>query len=164
MELPHSSAFGIEVPKQNIKLTQQWLNKQLADTSMEKVYEVDFEVNAEDLEASTFQLLDHNKTLWGHGVDEPLFAITNLHITPENAKVCGKKQDTIQIYDEETDVKYVMFFCKEDNELLQWIGNNWGDQEADVTVIGTLGINLYEGKFSSQVNIKDFNITNTIQN
>ena len=156
----HNSAFGIEIPKENIELVKQWLNKQLADISMEKVYNVDFEVDAEDLDVLMFQTLDHNKTLWGHGVDEPVFAIKNLHISSENSKVCGKRQDTIQIYDEETDVKYVMFFCKENNELLQWISNNWGDQEADVTIVGTLGLNLYEGKLNSQVNIKDFTIQN----
>lgn len=156
----HNSAFGISIPVDNIDLVQQWLNEQLADVSMEKVYEVDFEVDSEDLEMSMFQTLDYNKTLWGHGIHEPLFAINNLHISSENAKVCGKKQDTIQIYNEETNVKYVMFFCKEDNELLQWINNNWGDQEADITVIGTLGLNLYEGKLDCQVNIKDFTIQN----
>lgn len=156
----HNSAFGIEIPKENIELVKQWLNEQLIDISMEKIYNVDFEVDAEDLDVLMFQTLDHNKTLWGHGIHEPLFVIRNLHISSENAKVCGKRQDTIQIYDEETDVKYVMFFCKEDNELLQWISNNWGDQEADITIVGTLGLNLYEGKLSSQVNIKDFTIQN----
>ena len=160
----HNSAFGIEIPKDNVELTQQWLNEQLANVSMEKIYEVDFEIDSNELETFMFQTLDHNKTLWGHSVDEPLFAITNLHISSDNAKVCGKKQDTIQIYDETTGVKYVMFFCKEDNKLLQWISNNWGDQEANITVIGTLGLNSYEGKLNSQVNIKDFNIINTIQN
>ena len=156
----HNSAFGISIPKDNIELVQQWLNEQLADVSMEKVYEVDFETDSADLEMSMFQILDNNKTLWGHGVSEPLFAIQNLHICAENAKVCGKKRDTIQIYDEATNVKYVMFFCKEDNELLQWINNNWGDQEADITVIGKLGVNLYEGRLDCQVNIKDFTIQN----
>jgi single-stranded-DNA-specific exonuclease len=156
----HPGAFGISIPIENIERVQQWLNEQLADVSMEKVYNVDFEVDAEDLDTFMFQTLDHNKTLWGHGVDEPVFAIKNLHISSENSKVCGKRQDTIQIYDEETNVKYVMFFCKENNELLQWISNNWGDQEADVTVVGTLGLNLYEGKLNSQVNIKDFTIQN----
>ena len=160
----HNSAFGISIPKENVSLVQQWLNEKLTDTSMEKIYNVDFEVDAEDLSIYMFQTMDHNKTLWGHGVDEPLFAITNLHISSENARLCGKKQDTIQIYDETTDVKYVMFFCDDDNELLQWISNNWGDQEADIVIIGTLGLNLYEGKLNCQVNIKDFKIINTIQN
>ena len=160
----HNSAFGIEIPKDNVKFARQWLNERLADVSMEKVYNVDFEIDAENLEVSMFQTLDYNKALWGHGVDEPLFAIKNLHISAENAKICGKKQDTIQIYDNENDIKYVMFFCKEDNELLQWISNNWGDQEADITVIGKLGLSMYEGRLDSQVIIKDIRIDNTIQN
>ena len=42
---------------------------------------VDFEINAEDLDTLMFQTMDHNKTLWGHGVEEPLFVIKNLHIS-----------------------------------------------------------------------------------
>lgn len=160
----HNSAFGIGIPKDNVQAVQKWLNEKLADTSMTKVYNVDFEVNAEELEPEMFQMLDMNKTLWGHGLDEPLFAITNLHISTDNARVCGKNMDTVQIYDEIADVKYVMFFCKADNKLVQWISNNWGDQEADITVIGTLGVSYYEGKYDSQVVIKDVQITNTIQN
>lgn len=160
----HNSAFGISIPVENVGLVRQWLNEKLEDVSMEKVYNVDFELESDELDPFMFQTLDCNKTLWGHGVDEPLFAIKNLHITSDNAKVCGKNQDTIQIYDDDMDVKYVMFFCKEDNELLQWISNNWGDQEADITVIGKLGLSLYEGRLDSQVIIKDVRIDNTIQN
>lgn len=157
----HSSAFGIEIPVENIDLVKQWMNEQLSDVSMEKVYDVDFEVDADELNPMIFQTLDNNKTLWGHGVGEPLFAIKNLHISSENSRVAGKGQDTIQIYDDETEVKYVMFLCKDDNELLQWVSNNWGDQEADITVIGTLGLSLYNGNIDRQVVIKDFKINNT---
>lgn len=160
----HNSAFGIGIPLENVELTKQWLNEKLSDVSMDKVYTVDFEIAADDLEPFMFQTLDLNKTLWGHGLDEPKFAITNLHISSENARVCGKNSDTVQIYDDITNVKYVMFFCKEDNKLVQWISNNWGDQEADITVIGTLGLSFYEGKYDCQVIIKDVEITNTIQN
>lgn len=156
----HAGAFGISIPVNNIEATKQWLNEQLANVSMDKVYTVDFEVYADELEPQIFQVLDNNKTLWGKEVDEPLFAIKDLHLTSENAKICGKKRDTIQIYDEDADVKYVMFFCKEEGELYQWINNNWGDEETDITVIGTLGLSLYEGKLDRQVIIKDLTIQN----
>jgi single-stranded-DNA-specific exonuclease len=156
----HPGAFGIEIPAENIDATRNWLNDKLSGVSMEKVYHVDFEVDADDLTIPMFQDLDQNKTLWGHNIDEPLFAIKELHITSENSRICGKSQNTIQIYDETANVKYVMFFCNGEEELYQWISNNWGDQEADITIIGTLGLNLYEGKLSSQVNIKDFTIQN----
>lgn len=160
----HNSAFGIEIPVENVELAQKWLNKKLAGVSMEKVYNVDFEMDAEDLETHMFQTLDQYKTLWGHNVDEPLFAIKGLHIHSDNARVCGKNQNTIQIYDEMTNVKYVMFFCNGTEELYQWISNNWGDDTATITVIGTLGLSLYDGKLDSQVIIKDARIEETTQN
>ena len=158
----HSSAFGISIPVDNIEATKQWLNEQLADVSMDKIYTVDFEVYADELETQMFQVLDNNKTLWGHSLDQPLFAIKDLHLTAENTKICGKKRDTIQIYDKDTDVQYVMFFCKEDSELYQWISSNWGDEETDITVVGTLGLSYYDGKFDCQVKIKDSEIVKTI--
>ena len=160
----HPGAFGIEIPAANIDLAREWLNNKLSDISMEKVYRVDFEVSAEDLTIPMFQALDQNKTLWGHNIDEPLFAIKDLHINSENARICGKSQNTIQIYDETADVKYVMFFCNGEEELYQWISNNWGDDEAVVTVVGTLGLSSFGGKLDSQVIIKDAKIEKTIQN
>ena len=160
----HPGAFGIEIPAENINLARDWLNEKLSDVSMEKVYNVDFEVDSEDLTIPMFQDLNQNKTLWGHNVGEPLFAIKNLHITSSNARICGKSQNTIQIYDEAANVKYVMFFCNGEEEIYQWISNNWGDDEAVITVVGTLGLSLYDGKLDSQVIIKDAKIEKTIQN
>lgn len=160
----HNAAFGISIPVKNVDLVRQWLNEKLEGVSMEKVYNVDFELDADELDTHMFQTLDYHRSLWGHGVQEPLFVIKNLHISTDNARICGKKQDTIQIYDEISDVKYVMFFCKEDNKLHRWLSNNWGDQEADITVIGTLGLSMYEGRLDKQVIIKDVQMFNTIQN
>lgn len=160
----HPGAFGIEIPAKNIELAKEWLNAMLADVNMEKVYDVDFEVDAEDLSIPMFQTLDQNKTLWGHNVNEPLFAIKNLRISSSNSRICGKSQNTIQIYDDVANIKYVMFFCNGEEELYQWINDNWGDDEAIITVIGTLGLSLFDGKLDSQVIIKDARIDKTIQN
>lgn len=160
----HPGAFGIEIPAKNIDLVKDWLNNKLADVDMDKVYDVDFEVDADELTIPMFQTLDEYKTLWGHSVDEPLFAIKNLRISSANAKICGKNLNTIQIYDDEADVKYVMFFCSGEEDLYQWINDNWGDDEAVITVIGALGISVYNGKIDSQVTIKDAKIEKTIQN
>ena len=160
----HPGAFGIEIPAANIELTREWLNNKLAGIDMDKVYDVDFEIDADELTITMFQELDKYKTLWGHSVDEPLFAIKNLSISSSNARICGKSQNTIQIHDDVTNVKYVMFFCNGQEDLYQWINDNWGDDEAVITVIGTLGLSLFDGKLDSQVIIKDARIEKTIQN
>lgn len=160
----HPGAFGVEIPAENIELARGWLNNKLADVDMDKIYDVDFEIDAENLAIPMFQALDQNKTLWGHNVNEPLFAIKNLRISSANARICGKSQNTIQIYDDIADVKYVMFFCSGKEELYQWIDNNWGDDEAIITVVGTLGLSSFGGKLDQQVIIKDAKIEKTIQN
>lgn len=160
----HPGAFGVEIPAENIELARGWLNNKLADVDMDKIYDVDFEIDAENLAIPMFQALDQNKTLWGHNVNEPLFAIKNLRISSANARICGKSQNTIQIYDDIADVKYVMFFCSGKEELYQWISDNWGDDEAVITVVGTLGLSSFGGKLDSQVIIKDARIEKTIQN
>lgn len=160
----HPGAFGVEIPAENIELARDWLNNKLADVDMDKVYDVDFEIDAENLAIPMFQALDQNKTLWGHNVNEPLFAIKNLHISSSNARICGKNQNTIQIYDDVADIKYVMFFCSGNEELYKWISDNWGDDEAIITVVGTLSLSLYNGKLDQQVVIKDARIEKTIQN
>lgn len=130
--------------------------------SMEKIYAVDFELEADSLVPSLFKTLHDNQTIWGHQVKEPLFAIKHLHVSSENAKICGKNHNTIQLYDEQNDIKYVMFNCDEHNDLYQWISNNWEDEELDVTIIGTLGINQFESILYPQVIINDLEIQNTI--
>ena len=160
----HPGAFGVEIPAENIEFAKEWFNKKLADVDMDKVYDVDFEIDAQDLDISMFQVLDQYKTLWGHNVNEPLFAIKNLRISSANARICGKSQNTIQIYDDVANVKYVMFFCNGEEDLYQWINDNWGDEKAFITVIGTLGLSMYDGKLDQQVIIKDARIEETIQN
>lgn len=160
----HPGAFGVEIPAENVELARDWLNNELADIDMGKVYDVDFELDAENLTIPMFQTLDQNKTLWGHNVNEPLFAIKNLYISSSNARICGKNQNTVQIYDDVTDIKYVMFFCSGNEELYKWIRDNWGDDQAIITVIGTISLSLYNGKLDQQVVIKDARIEKTIQN
>lgn len=160
----HPNAFGVEIPVENIELVKKWLNEKLADVNMDKIYHVDFELDADELTTHMFQTMDQNKCLWGHNVKEPLFAISNLYINASNSRICGKNQNTIQIYDEETNIKYVMFFCEGDEDLYQWIYNNWGNDEAYITVIGEIGLSMFDGKLESQVVIKDARIDKTIQN
>lgn len=155
----HAGAFGYEVAAENIELSKQWFNEQLADMDFSKVYTVDFELNADDMDFFICKEVDQYKTLWAKEVEEPLFAITGLEVNNKTARICGKNNDTIQITWEDSPIKYVQFKVGEDNPLYNWLNNNW-DDTATVTlnVIGTLELSTYEGVTSGQVNIKDLEI------
>ena len=152
----HPSAFGTCLT--DIDSAKEWFNEQLKNISFDKVYVVDFNVNSENIQVSWCQELDKYKTVFAHGVDEPLWRIMSLHISNENTKIIGKNHDTIQIYDDETGIKYVMFKCDEHNELLNWLNNNLGDEETWINIIGILELNEYQGVYTPQVNIKELEL------
>ena len=43
----HPGAFGVEIPAENIELAKEWINAKLAGIDMDKVYDIDFEIDAE---------------------------------------------------------------------------------------------------------------------
>lgn len=149
----HNSAFGCTIS--DINQAREWFNKKLENISFEKVYTVDFVADAKDLQTSWCKELHEHQTVFAHGVDEPLWYIQNLHISNDNAKIVGKNLDTIQIYDEDTGIKYVMFRCDESNPVFNWLNDNWDDTETDINIIGTLGLNEYQGVYTPQVTIQD---------
>lgn len=157
----HNQAFGVEIPESNIKKAQEWFNEQLADIDFNKIYVVDFEVDADDVDFFLCRDVDEYKTLWAKEVEKPLFAIKGLVVDNKCARICGKNSDTIQIAWEDYPVKYVQFRVDESNELYDWLNNNW-DENATVklNIIGTLELSTYNGITTGQVNIIDLEIVN----
>lgn len=152
----HNQAFGVEIPAENIEKAKEWFNQQLKDIDFSKVYTVDFEVDAEDVDYFMCRDVDQYKTLWAKEVEEPLFAIKGLVVDSKCARICGKNSDTIQISWEDSQVKYIQFKVGEDNELYNWLSNNWDeDATVELNIIGTLELSTYEGVTTGQVNIKD---------
>jgi single-stranded-DNA-specific exonuclease len=156
----HPGAFGVGLS--DIDASRNWFNDQLKDISFEKVYAVDFVVNSSDVKISWCQELNNYKNIFAHGVDEPLWAVTNINISNRNAKIVGKNNDTVQIHDDETGIKYVMFKCDESNEVFNWLNDNWNDEETTINIIGTLGINDYQGVYTPQITIKESEIANEL--
>lgn len=155
----HNQAFGVEIPVDNIEKAQEWFNQQLQDIDFSKVYTVDFEIDAEDIDYFVCRDVDQYKTLWAKEVEEPLFAIKGLVVDNKCARICGKNSDTIQITWEDSQVKYVQFKVGEGNELYDWLTNNWDeDATVELNIIGTLELSTYDGITSGQVNIKDLEI------
>lgn len=155
----HNQAFGIEIPSENTDKVQEWFNQQLAGIDFNKVYTVDFEIDADDVDFFLCRTVDEYKTLWAKEVEEPLFAIKGLVVDNKCARICGKNSDTIQISWEDSPVKYVQFKVNESNELYYWLNNNWDESATvELNIIGTLELSTYNGITTGQVNIKDLEI------
>ena len=155
----HNQAFGVEIPESNIDKAKAWFNEQLADMDFRKVYAVDFEVDANDVDFFLCRDVDEYKTLWAKEVEKPLFAIKGLVVDNKCARICGKNSDTIQITWEDYPVKYVQFKVDESNELYDWLSNNWDENATvELNIIGILELSTYNGITTGQVNIEDLEI------
>ena len=155
----HNQAFGVEIPESNIDKTQEWFNEQLTCMDFRKVYAVDFEIDANDVDFFLCRGVDEYKTLWAKEVEKPLFAIKGLVVDNKCARICGKNSDTIQIAWEDYPVKYVQFKVDASNELYNWLNNNWDENATvELNIIGTLELSTYNGITTGQVNIEDLEI------
>ena len=156
----HNSAFGCQMPKDNVNLAKQWFNEKLKDVDMEKIYRVDFIIDIDDINVSFIKTIDEHQNLWGHGLDEPLVVIEDITIMRTDIHVQGKNYDSIAFT--VNDIKFVQFKMNEDNELLAW-ASAWDGEDTDkitLNVVGEVSISEYKGVYTPQVIIKESMVCN----
>lgn len=104
----------------------------------------------------------------GEGMLTTDFCIKNIRIKPREIKVIGKKLDTVKII---LDDKDVLFFkvsreklTKDFHIVLDDDGTiNYNDNsELNITVVGQLGINVYKGKKTNQILVKDYEVISNV--
>ena len=153
----HNSAFGTQLQYENVELAKQWFNEKLKSISMEKVYNVDFVIEVDDMDVGFIHTIHEHQGLWAHGIHEPLVAITNIALKRTDIHVQGKNFDSVAFIID--DIKYVQFKMNEDNPLLQF-ATQWGGNENDeivLDIVGEVSINEYKGIYTPQVMIKALN-------
>lgn len=156
----HPSAFGCQMPTDNVDDARVWFNEQLKDINMDKVYHVDFIADVDDLSIGFIQTIDSHQDLWGHGVSEPLIAIENIVINRSDIQIQGKNFDSVAFTI--NDIKFVEFKMEEGNDLLAWASAWDGDESDEITlnIVGEVSLNEYKGVYTPQVIIKESMVTN----
>ena len=158
----HASAFGASIEQENVDKATQWFNEQLENISMEKIYNVDFIFDIDDIDVSFIHTIDQNQDLWGHGLDEPLIAVENIIIKRSDIRIQGKESNSVAFTI--NDIKYVEFKMSEDNELLAWASEWDGDDDDEIiiNIIGEVSLNEYKGVYTPQVMIKENEIVRVL--
>ena len=87
--------------------------------------------------------------MWGGGVKEPLFAITEINVPSTDVKLIGAKKNTISF--STNGISYIKFNCNE--ELYNNIVKDGKD--VNFTVVGKFAINEYNGNKTPQIIIED---------
>lgn len=157
----HASAFGIvdlECNKKDLFLEE--VNKKLKDIVYDNTYRVDFSLDVEELDLGIISELTKFDDIIASGIEEPMIFLENISLGKNDFQIIGKTEDTIKF--SINDIEYIMFKCKQGNELYDFIQDAWNDEDmVQFNIVGHAKWNDYEGIRKPQIQIVDVEVTNT---
>ncbi len=157
----HASAFGVGFNATMLEKINNVLNDKLKNIEYDSSYIVDYILKPEQVNFDLCYKLSQLDDYVGNGIEEPLVAVEMLYISRGNCKMFGKTSNTIRITDD-SGITYVQFFCKEGNPLFDWLNDIWNDCDGLlVNVVGSPGINDYNGIKSPQITIRDVHVVDS---
>ena len=154
----HQGAFGVEIHKDNIPKVIELINEQLKDMDFTSYYEVDFVIEADDLDIPFVKAMDELKSFYGQGIEESLVYIKNINISRNDIYFMGKDSSTIKfIYNDE--ITFIKFKAGENDPIYKWL-NDW-ENDSDIMVInaiGRVGFNMFGGILTPQITVEKWEI------
>ena len=154
----HQGAFGVEIHKDNIPKVIELINEQLKDMDFTSYYEVDFVIEADDLDIPFVKAMDELKSFYGQGIEESLVYIKNINISRNDINFMGKDSSTIKfIYNDE--ITFIKFKAGENDPIYKWL-NDW-ENDSDIMVInaiGRVGFNMFGGILTPQITVEKWEI------
>ena len=158
----HEGACGFALPIKNRQKVVDIWNEKFKDIKIEGNYAVDFILNFKDLTNSDYYLIDTYRYLWGTGVAEPLFAIINIPLFPENIKVMGQNKDTAK-YDY-SGKSFIKFHLPKNDKFLNLASNYDIKKSYIMNVVGKVSMNHFAGRVIPQVRMEDYDIIEVDKN
>ena len=137
-------------------------NEALKDVEMEDTYKVDYEIPIGRLKPRQVEQVGGWVDLWGNGLEEPMFAITDIYIKPEDVKLLGEKKNTIKI--ETRNITFIKKYANEEIYNKMIMRNSKGlnkkkkNSRIKMTCVCKFGLNEWEGNVTPQCEIMDFDV------
>lgn len=156
--LGHPGAFGVSLKKENLPKAIAECNKKLKLDDLVTIHDVDYEINGNILTPQQVMKVAESFEIWGKGVNEPVFAITNIEIPAKDINGYGDNNGFIKF--SYNNVDYIKkYCCKGEFEAMtlrdrSMLGEN--KKTLHLTIIGTFTLNEWEGQRYPQVKIKYF--------
>lgn len=152
----HENAFGVKLQKKDLGEAIRLCNQKLKLDSLVTIHEVDYEVNADNLTPKSVMKVAESYDIWGKGIPEPTFAITNIQIPAKDIVGYGKNNGFIKF--NYNGVDYVKkYCCKGEWETMTLRDRNILGENKKIlhmAIIGNFVLNEYEGQRYPQVKIK----------
>lgn len=155
----HDNAFGVKIDKQNVSPCIKYINHDLKDLEVENHYKVDYEIPMHEVSRSLVREVGEAKGLWGKGVEEPTFAITDIRIPSKEVELHGTRGKTLRF--QKQGISFQKRFASEDffNSFTKKSRKGMNvSKDLEYTIIGKLIINEHNGNKYHNVDIIDFNV------
>lgn len=150
----HASAFGVVIKQENMNALKEYIARELKDFDFQKTYKVDFIWHIDDLYRNRETVMDIGglNWVWGQGVPEPQIAIEHIVVTPKNLTLMSPdNRPTLKI--QLDNISLIKFkSSKEEYEKL------YSEGTTTINIIGTCNINEWNGNYSPQIFIEDYEI------
>ena len=162
----HDNAFGLgfSLEGQSIKDIQSKLNEMLSDHNIEDIYSVDYAIPVGKLRPKHISQVGQFDNIWGGTLKEPLFAITDVYISPSDVQLLGAKQNVLKITKTIGGNQIVFIQPMKGKEFYDKIlGKTKGitkktSSKIGLDIIGKFQINKWEGNEYPQILIVDLNV------
>lgn len=152
----HASAFGVSILDENLDKFKDYIDEELKDFDFSNCYRVDFIWIANEAEKYKDDIMDIGKlgAFWGQGLPEPQVAIENIQVRGTNL--------TLMSPDKKPTLKIIL----PGNLSLIKFGSSQEEYEnlysesgcVTINIVGTCNLNEWNGNFSPQIIIQDYEI------
>lgn len=151
----HPNAHGVSIAKSKLNSFLKYADEELKDVDFnENVYEVDIVADSENSYLKDIIInLGDLAEIWGQGIEEPLIAIENIHLSKNGIEAIGANKDTVKFT--VNGITYIKF---KDEKLLEKLTAN---DTMKVTVIGKANVNEWGGNITPQIIIENYEIIDT---
>ena len=146
----HEHAFGVCWKRNNTEVLVDYLEQLDLNICVEQV--VASTLDPSHIPTWLFYITEQYKRCWGTGVETPKFYISRIRINSSDIKLLGNGTTLKFTY---KDVEYVKFFASNRDKELLSIGSK---KPLIIDLLGSLGVNHYNGKETLQVKIDKFEI------
>lgn len=153
----HENAFGITIEDSRLPEFIAAINDKLKNVVFTSAYLVDAIYENQDCDAAEMLKLAGLKSVWGQGLPEPYIAIQNLLVTKNRAQILSRdKSPTIKI-GTQSGLELIKFGATEEDVALI---DNIGEGSLWIDVVGRCDVNAWNGRFTPQLKIVDYEIKN----
>ncbi|MEH7758166.1 DHH family phosphoesterase [Bacillus pumilus] len=113
----HANAAGFCIKKNSFNKMNSALNVLLKDVEHKTVLDVDFEIPFKLLKENFILEIGNLRELWGYKLEEPLVAITDIHVSRSEIELIKKRTSTLKISSTQAEFKK-QFYKNEFPQLL----------------------------------------------